>query len=636
MRQSLQRPTRFVVLLLLLAALIGRAPGMALAQEDSPDFRDAAGLAAFVDGVMAAFLETESVAGGTVSIVADGEILLSKGYGYAHVTAHQPVIPDETLFRIGSVSKLFVWTAVMQLVEAGRMDLHADINTYLGDVRVADTFDEPITMAHLMSHTPGFEDRALGLFARESQDLPTLAEALRVNVPERVQPPGRFSVYSNYGTALAAYAVEQVTGVPFYQYVEQSILAPLGMERTTLRQPIPDHLAGGLAPGYIYRQGEFTEGNPEYIPLYPAGAAISTAEDMARFMLAHLQGGELDGERILGRDTVAQMGQQLFTHHPELPGMAHGWMMREINGMAALQHGGNTLLFHSLLLILPAEEVGIFVSFNGEGAALLPAHFATVLMDHYFPASRPSLAPPGDFAERATRFTGSYRVNRISYTNFEKSAALAQSISVAATPDGYLLINGPMGPDRYVEVASLTFAQVNGGDKVVFWEDGNGAITHFFYADFPVIGLEKLAWHETPALHLSLIGIGLLLFLGTLIGWGIVGVRGLGRGGRSALGTAARWAAALMGLAALVFVVGFASLLADVNQAAYGLSPLFDLLLWLPRIMALLAAISLALAVMVWARRTWGLWSRLHYSLVVLFGLTLTWVMAYWNLLTGA
>ena len=191
---------------------------------------DAGDLETFLDGIMRIHMESRHIAGAVFVAVKDGEIFLSKGYGYADVDGRKPALPDKTLFRPGSVSKLFVWTAVMQLWEQGRIDLDADINTYLRTFQIPDTFPQPITMKDLMRHTPGFEETVLGMAARMPADLVPLGEYLQKNLPERVFPPGEITAYSNYGSALAAYIVEVVSGIPFEEYLERSIFVPLGME----------------------------------------------------------------------------------------------------------------------------------------------------------------------------------------------------------------------------------------------------------------------------------------------------------------------------------------------------------------------------------------------------------------------
>ncbi|NIN92939.1 serine hydrolase, partial [bacterium] len=176
---------------------------------------DRAELEAFLEGIMTAYMETHHIAGATIAVVKDGEIFFAKGYGYADVKEKKPVIADKTLFRPGSVSKLFTWTAVMQLFEQGKIDLNDDINIYLKDFKIPDTYPEPITMTHLLTHTPGFEDFVNEMGAREAEDLVPLAEFLARKMPVRVLRPGKLTSYSNYGTALAGYIVEEISGMPF-------------------------------------------------------------------------------------------------------------------------------------------------------------------------------------------------------------------------------------------------------------------------------------------------------------------------------------------------------------------------------------------------------------------------------------
>ena len=200
--------------------------------------RDRAELEAFMDGIMTAQLRDHHVAGATVSVVRDGSLFFAKGYGNADVRKGRPVAADSTMFRIGSISKLFTWTAVMQLVEQGKLDLNTDINKYL-DFKIPATFPEPITLTHVMTHTPGFEEDPRDLFTEDSTHITPMGKWLPAHMPARVRPPGTYSSYSNWATATAGYIVERVSGMPFDAYVEKNILEPLGMTQTSTRQPLP-------------------------------------------------------------------------------------------------------------------------------------------------------------------------------------------------------------------------------------------------------------------------------------------------------------------------------------------------------------------------------------------------------------
>jgi CubicO group peptidase (beta-lactamase class C family) len=232
----------------------------------------------------------------------------------------------------------------MQLVERGQLDLDANINDYLTEFKIPDTYPEPITMKHLLTHTPGFEDGALGyLFVQSTDEIVPLSDSLKAHIPWRVRSPGTYSSYSNYGTALAGLIVADVSGMPFNEYIEKNILEPLGMENSTFREPLPDRLAENMATGYKRKKGVYEKDDFEIISNFgPAGALSSTAADMARFMIAHLQNGRYGDARILEEETAKQMHSQQYTLDPRLPGMAYGFYESRVNGQHIIGHGGDT------------------------------------------------------------------------------------------------------------------------------------------------------------------------------------------------------------------------------------------------------------------------------------------------------
>ena len=151
---------------------------------------DPAEMEAFLDELMAKDMEENHIAGAAVSVVKDGKLFFAKGYGYADVENKVPVDPEQTAFAIGSVGKLFTWTAVMQLVEQGKLDRDADVNTYL-DFRIPDTYPEPITLKHLLTHTAGFEDLWFEVFAWDADGLMPVGEWLATHIPARCVRPAR-------------------------------------------------------------------------------------------------------------------------------------------------------------------------------------------------------------------------------------------------------------------------------------------------------------------------------------------------------------------------------------------------------------------------------------------------------------
>jgi CubicO group peptidase (beta-lactamase class C family) len=205
-----------------------------------------ADLEAWLDGFMPVALQQGDIAGAVVAVVRDGAVLLQKGYGLADVAKRTPMDPERTVLGVGSVSKLFTWTAVMQQVEQGKLDLDRDVNEYL-DFELPARFGQPITLRHLMTHTAGFAARGF----RQYADPRALGPHLRgTRAPPRIFPPGQVTAYSNYGSMLGGYLVERVSGEPFVDYVDRHVLGPLGMARSSFRRPVPEALRPDLATSY--------------------------------------------------------------------------------------------------------------------------------------------------------------------------------------------------------------------------------------------------------------------------------------------------------------------------------------------------------------------------------------------------
>lgn len=358
--RSLSRKLASALLLILALLLASCGSG---AERGTPPTVDPAELEAFADSFFPAKMEELHIPGVAFIFVENGEIVFAKGYGYADLYKSIPMSADTTLTRIGSVSKVFVGTAVMQLAEQGKLDLDADINQYLTTFQIEDAFDEPVTLAQLLTHTAGFEDppyvsntdpalvRPLG---------PYLAEWM----PARKDPPGATFRYSSHGFALAAYVVEEVSGQPFDQYVTDHIMRPLGMTRSgyLLSPPLPE----GLAVGYSYQYGTQVPQPVDYDNDYPGGSIVSTAADMTGFMLAHLQDGCYEGTCILRPETVAEMHRS----HAETPyegqRVAYGFVEGTENGQRLLGHSGAIRGFGSIMDLLPEHNMGYFFSFNEE------------------------------------------------------------------------------------------------------------------------------------------------------------------------------------------------------------------------------------------------------------------------------
>src|SRR5438034_7789113 len=272
----------------------------------------------FLDALIPSQLRNRNIASAVVSVVKDCQVLFQKGYGYADVEEKKPVLPDQTLFRPGSISKLFTATAVMQLVEQGKLDLDRDVNDYL-DFPIPKTYPEPVTLRQLLTHTGGFEETLKNLFVAHESDIKPLRTYLVDEMPARIFPPGKIPSYSNYGFTLAGYIVERVSGEKFERYIDNHILKPLRMTNSTFDQPLPPELAAQMSKGYLNAAKKPRDF--EFVQAAPAGSLSTTAADMTRFMLAFLQDGSVDGVAILKPETVRQMETRQFELHPMISGL---------------------------------------------------------------------------------------------------------------------------------------------------------------------------------------------------------------------------------------------------------------------------------------------------------------------------
>jgi CubicO group peptidase (beta-lactamase class C family) len=499
------------------------------AQKAAPQI-SAADLEAFFDGVMPYAIKRADIAGGGIVVVRNGNIVFSKGYGYANVAKRSPVIPARTLFRPGSVSKLFTWTAVMQLVQAHKLNLDADVNTYL-DFKIPPKFGKPITLRNLLTHTPGFEETILDLFVGNSSRLYPLREYLMKRMPDRIYPPGQVIAYSNYGAALAGYIVQRVSGEPFAEYVTKHIFVPLRMDHSTFLQPLPRNLEPLMANGYV--QASSDKPTPfELVEAAPAGAASSTVDDMANFMIAYLNGGRYNGGSILKPATIAQMFTLQVAPAPGMNGFDLGFYQENRNGQMIVGHGGDTGVFHSDLHVMPKAHIGVYMTFNSAGKAGAVEKVRTEIfrafLDRYFPYVPRSEATLPHPQRDAARVAGWYQASRRAERGLRLVYALGQT-GVTARPDGTvevsMLTNAADNPIRWREVGPLYYRQVNGQAHLKFTATPNGQIVTWTSDDFipvfifqRVTGLQSLgALKVMIVCFLSVLVLSLLIRLGAWI-----------------------------------------------------------------------------------------------------------------------
>jgi CubicO group peptidase (beta-lactamase class C family) len=600
-----------------------------------------ADLGAFLDGLVPMQLQREDIAGAVIAVVKDGQLLFAKGYGYSDAAKKTPVTPDSTLFRPGSISKLFTWTAVMQQVERGKLDLDGDVNSYL-DFKIPATYPQAITLRNLMTHTPGFEESDKNLIQQDARHLAPLGQYLGSHIPRRIFPPGPIPAYSNYGAALAGYIVERVSGQPFNQYVAEHIFQPLSMVHSTFAQPLPDALKPLMSSGY--RVASELAQPFEVIEEAPAGALSTTANDLAHFMIAHLQDGRFNGAAILRPETARLMHSRQSGPHPALNGMALGFYERNRNGHRIISHGGDTVYFHSDLYLIPDVQVGLFMSYNSAGKGEVSPRTAVFekFMDRYFPDPGPAEATLASAPQDAKTVTGHYLSSRRSETTILSVVSAFDQLKVSANSDGTIsadVLKSYNGQAKHLrEVGPLVFRDVNGSDRVAFTRDASGRLV--LALDFPAFIFQPVPWYKNIYLNQGVFFGSLAVFGLALLFWPVgAGIR-WHYGRKLDLGTPERrmrlWArlVCLINLAFLLAWIAFGSM-AGKNLSL--LSDSFDPWMRAMELLGCLGVLGTVAAlyncVQAWGNSSRWFWSKLGETLIALACLGLTWFMFQWHML---
>jgi CubicO group peptidase (beta-lactamase class C family) len=613
-----------------------------------PGLTDPKEFEAFLDEYLPSQMAALNVPGTVISVVKDGKLFFTKGYGHADLEKQTPVDPEKTLFRVGSVSKLVTTTAIMQLVDRGLLDLDADVNQYLPNFQIDRSYLKAVTVGSLLTHTSGFSQQYIGIAARSEAEMTPLADYVAARQPFRARPPGMLYSYTNYDADLAGYLVEAVSGVPFAQYIEKNILRPLKINRSTFLQPLPPNLASDLATGYEYKNGSYQPAPFLYLNAVPAGAMSATATDMAHFMLAHLQNGRYGDRRILSQASTQAMQQQHYTDHPKLPGVCYGFHERFRNNQRILAHSAIFYGYTGLLALIPEQKLGLFIAYN-RFMPKLHEQFVNQLIDRYYPApEKPTPQPIANAQVRSRRFVGTYRNVEYSHHTLSKLASLLKQVSVGADENGILEVDFPPGffvtlppqddPTHLIEVEPLLFYRTSDDDYVAFSIDEHDRITYMFHPlDLGPASFERLHWDETSDFQFVAMSFFLVMFVSAVI-VSPIGHR-LRRSHAKLQSThLAQWAwlvAGLVGTLNLAFLLGLSLTLwlSGPTGLVYGLSPLTIAFLYLPLFMTGLAVSLPVFTLLAWRSKTWSLWKRVHYSLITIAAFGFIWFLDYWNLL---
>ncbi len=402
----------------------------------------------------------QTTPGAAVAVVKDGEIIFLKGYGYADIENQIPVDPKNTVFEWASTSKLFTWTSVMQLVEQGKLDLDADIKTYLPlEFAQKLEYTQAITMRDIMNHAAGFGDYAFNTIVFSKDKLVSLEEAILRDKPKQYYEVGTASAYSNYTASLAGYVVQSISKQPFQNYEREHIFNVLSMNNTSAHPTFDDNkeILDNKAKGYLPDQkGGFTLGNWSYVSHLPAGSINGTVEDMARYAIALTPNeGELS-PLFNSTDTLKAMLSPSYDLTGEMVGTAHGFF-EYVGEYRTLGHGGNTAAFSSQFAIVPKERFGIVILTNAylemdilfglQDLLLGKEDMEIKVPDREMPSSSkvvgqyvPMERQEGNFVDFA-KYIGLYRINAIDKNKITMSLGSYQGTYIQTKPYYYELID---------------------------------------------------------------------------------------------------------------------------------------------------------------------------------------------------
>lgn len=611
----------------------------------------AADVNTWLDGFMPYALSTSDIVGAVVTVTHNGQIVANRGFGYSNLETRTPVDANTTLFRPGSISKLFTWTAVMQQVEAGKIDLDADINTYI-DYEIPAYEGQPITMRQIMTHTTGFQEVVHDLISSDpSTGEMALGDYLKNNIPARIYAPGTMPAYSNYATSLAGYVVERVSGESFNDYLQAHIFDPLGMRNSTFRQPLPESMQAAMSGGYK----NIADGEAQYFEIVvpaPAGALSTTGADMALFMNAHLN----NGAGLLRPETARQMYETVDQQFPGVNSMLLGFYQESYGGQRIIAHGGDTSFFHSNLSLLMDQNVGVYISVNSGGsgslgATLLRWEFMEGFVNRYFPTERaPDPEPLPTALEHGAALVGDFESARRAGTNPLAAVYFVGQTTVTMLPNGDLV--GPGLPDvngeqkHWREVEPWVWQALGGTERMGARVDESGRVTAIAFEPLAfAIPASRAPWYRSKSLLLPLLGIALGVLTLTLLSWPIRTLTRRAHKGAFAYEGARAQAHRLAPIASLFavgYVVGWALfvtwLMDSLDKNSGGLASGLLTTMYVAGILPLLALagaglvnLSLWRAPSSWFAKIWGLLLLLSAAIVLWFAVAMNFFSFAYN-----
>jgi hypothetical protein len=328
------------------------------------------------------------------------------------------------------------------------------------------------------------------------------------------------------------------------------------------------------------------------------------------------------------------MHSRAFTHDPRIPGFALGFYEKSSHGLRIIGHGGDTQWFHTDMAIMPEENIGVFVSYNTQtGGELSFGPFLSQFLDHYYPTPAAAATPPADAEAQAKKVAGEYEFNRKSYTTFQKALGLSGSIKVSAGDSGRVILNSPLGNSHLVPVGPMLYRDELGGDLVAFKQDASGHVNYGFMGNIPMMVLERVPWYASPKLHWVVLGLGIVVFLATILA-------AVGRFVRRRFGNTrpedllpGRWLLVTLALLNLVFLIAVVTIIGSSGGLLEGPLTGLKVALALPLLGILLAVGACIVALGHWRQRIGTRAARFRYTATIVVALLFAWSLSQWNLL---
>jgi CubicO group peptidase (beta-lactamase class C family) len=618
----------------------------AAAQQRLTTQLDTLSLQSFADGFLPAEMAKRRIPGAVLTVVAQGRVILARGYGFANLENRTPVDPDRTRFPIASVTKVFTATAALQLVEKGQLDLAADVNAHLHGLKFERYRGSSVTLHHLLTHTAGFEDRLTGIMCPSENEKPPLATYLTRSMPHRFAKAGEALSYSNHGMSLVALLVEEVSGQPFEDYVKQEILSPLGMRQTDFLSTA--NAGPEMATAYQLAGGRHRPQPNDCLRTVGAGGLVTTGTDMTRFMIAHLEGGAYEGGRIMSAATIQRMHTRQYTLHNSLSGWGYGFWEDRRHGTRGLMHDGGGNGYRALIYLLPSHRLSFFLAYNladdhPEGELL--DVFRRRFLDTYMPTESEAAATV-PAPNSAPNLAGYYRYARRARTTMEKFVSIGNIIRIDQQENGLVTLKAPNAhPVALFPIEPGLYRRADARGRVLFAAIDEDGPQQLIVEGGGLRLYERISVLSTPRIQgIWLVAMALVFSWASCVRPALAVYARMRRrkGGRRIEGwRATAWTPWLTSTASglnLLFIVSFPVVFVGSSSGGlpafvYGVPSVALVLLLIPPVTAILAAASSIAVVSMWRNsRSHRLATRVECTIVCGALLSFVSFTLYWRL----